>query len=221
MKNQFVAYLRVSTKKQFLGVEAQEKLINDHLKANNGVLLASFTEKETGTRKKTRIAIFDAIKQCKANNATLIVAKVDRLARDVQFIYALKNSGINFICLDVPDMNPTVLGILAVIAEEEAKTIQSRIVKALDAKRRRGEKLGNIKNLEEHRQKAVEASVATRRKLAEVKNQQVTGLICDYRKSGWGFSAIADRLNSLGFKTSTGKKFHPGTVQILSNRYCK
>lgn len=216
----YIAYYRVSTKKQFLGLEAQERDITNYISRKAGMLLASYTEKESGTRKGKRIEIYKAIQQCKQTGAVLLIAKLDRLARDVEFVYNLKNSGVKFLAVDMPDANELTVGVMAVMAEAEANMIRTRIVAALNAKKARGEKLGKISNLKKHRNKGLTNSMKVRTELAKINNHQATGVICDLRSAGKTFEQIASRLNELNFTTTRGKAFSASTAYILHDRYC-
>ena len=216
----YIAYYRVSTKKQNLGLEAQQSDVTNYLKTNDGILLAEYQEKESGTKKGKRIEIYKALQQAKKEDAILLVAKIDRLTRDVEFLYSVKNSGVKFQAVDIPDMNEVTVGVMAVLAENEAKVIRKRIVSALNAKRKRGEVLGND-NINIHRNKAIKNSVKVRTELARINNQKVVDSICDKRKLGLTFEAIATSLNDLNYTTSKGSPFIASTVYILHNRYCK
>jgi DNA invertase Pin-like site-specific DNA recombinase len=133
----FVAYYRVSTQKQGssgLGLQAQKNAVANHI-SDNGNLVGEFTEVETGTRKKKRVEIYKSIEEAKSNKAILIVAKLDRLARDVEFTSALYNGGVEFICVDNPNANKLTIQLLSVIAEHEAEVISKRIKDALAVKK--------------------------------------------------------------------------------------
>ena len=141
----FIAYYRVSTAKQGasgLGLEAQRALVDRHLASVEGAeLVYEFTEIESG-RKAKRPQLDAALWQCKRHNATLIIAKLDRLARNVHFISGLMESGVEFVACDNPQANRLVLHILAAVAEDEARAISQRTKAALAAAKARGVKLG-------------------------------------------------------------------------------
>ena len=131
----YVAYYRVSTKRQGqsgLGLEAQKEIVKVALSGKACKVIAEITEVESG-RNKDRKGIANAIALCKQKKATLIVAKLDRLARDVNFIFTLKDSGIAFVACDIPDFNTLTLGIFASFAQFEAERISQRIKDALQA----------------------------------------------------------------------------------------
>ena len=140
----FVAYYRVSTAKQGksgLGLEAQRRSIETFLNGGQWDLLDTFTEVETGTR-SDRPQLKEAMDLCKATGAKLLVAKLDRLSRNAEFLLSLKNSGVDFVAADMPDANRLTVGIMAVIAEQERELISKRTKDALAAAKARGVQLG-------------------------------------------------------------------------------
>ena len=144
----YVAYYRVSTDEQGasgLGLEAQREVVMDHLNGGNWSLIGEYTEIESGTRRKLkkRPQLRAALKQCAKEGATLVVAKLDRLARDVQFIAELLNGKVKFVCCDMPEADKTFLQMMAVFAEHEARRISARTTEALAALKKRGVKLGS------------------------------------------------------------------------------
>ena len=144
----FVAYYRVSTDKQGasgLGLDAQRQLVTTFLNGGRWDVIGEFTEIESGTRKrlKDRPMLKAAMDLARKQKATLVVAKLDRLARDVQFISTLLNSQIKFVCADMPEADRTFLQMMAVFAEYEADRISKRTTEALQALKRQGKKLGS------------------------------------------------------------------------------
>jgi len=144
----FVAYYRVSTDKQGasgLGLEAQQELVRRYLNGGSWSLIGEFTEIESGTRKrlKDRPMLKAALELARKQKATLVVAKLDRLARDVQFISTLLNGQVRFVCADMPEADRTFLQMMSVFSEYEAKRISERTTEALGALKRRGVKLGS------------------------------------------------------------------------------
>ena len=139
-----VTYLRVSTARQGksgLGLEAQQKAVADYLSTGQWNLLEDFVEVESGKNSK-RPKLLEAIELCKASGAKLLVAKLDRLARDAHFLLSLKKAGIDFVCADMPEANRLTIGIMAMVAEEERKAISKRTKEALAAAKARGVQLG-------------------------------------------------------------------------------
>ena len=144
----YISYYRVSTQKQGeseLGLEAQKTTVKAFLN-NQDALISEYEEVESG-KKNNRLELLKAIEHCKITKSTLLIAKLDRLSRNVQFIYTLRDSNVNFICCDMPDANSVTIGILSVLAQEERERTSHRTKKALDELRKKGIKLGTPENL--------------------------------------------------------------------------
>lgn len=143
----FVSYLRVSTDRQGrsgLGLEAQREAVTTFLNGGNWKLAAEVIEIESG-KKADRPKLAEAIKLCRLYGAKLIIAKLDRLARNVAFVSNLMESGVEFTACDFPQANRLTVHILAAVAEHEAKAISERTKAALAAAKRRGRKLGGFR----------------------------------------------------------------------------
>lgn len=139
-----VPYYRVSTERQGysgLGLDAQRKAVHDYAAANSLQLLTEYREIESG-RKNNRPILRKAIEECKRNHAILLIAKLDRLGRNVAFISKLMESDIDFVAVDNPYANKLVVHIMAAFAEHERDQISSRTKEALQAAKRRGVVLG-------------------------------------------------------------------------------
>ena len=230
----YISYYRVSTAKQGesgLGLQAQIDAVKSYI-GNNGELVGEFTEIETGTRKKKRVEIYKAIDLAVKNKATLLVAKLDRLARDVEFTSALYNAGIEFICCDNPNANKLTIQLLSVIAEHEAEIISKRIKDALRVKKTKIEngiytnkdgsslraingryRLGNPNGFGDYQR----LGVIKRKQLARENkaNIQAVDIIGSSRKAGLTYQQIADKLNKLQYRTRNGKSFKPMQVKRL------
>ena len=212
-----IAYYRVSTKKQGasgLGLEAQKEAVTNYIAPE--LIDAEFTEVETGTNKKYRPELAKAIELCKKHNATLLIAKLDRLARNVSFVSNLMESKVSFTAVDMPEANELTIHLLSAIAQNEAKNIQKRIKEALAVKKRQlakeGKKLGTEKNLTQAgRIKGVE----TRKEIARnnANNKRARAFI--QALNGLTLQQTADKLNEAGFKTSRGGQFSPTQVSRL------
>ena len=140
----FIAYFRVSTDRQGqsgLGLDAQRKGVMDYLNGGNWKLVDEYTEVESGKR-IDRPELADALDACKREKAKLVIAKLDRLARNVHFISGLMESGVDFVAADMPEANKLTVHIMAAMAEYEREQISDRTKKALAAVKARGKKLG-------------------------------------------------------------------------------
>src|SRR3954453_20452408 len=121
----FVSYLRVSTDRQGksgLGLDAQRKAVADFLNGGRWDLIAEFVEVESGKR-DDRPKLAEALALCRLHNATLVIAKLDRLSRDAAFLLGLQKAGVRFVAADMPEANELVVGIMAVVAQAERKMI--------------------------------------------------------------------------------------------------
>ena len=140
----YATYLRVSTQKQGrsgLGLESQQKICNDFIKSNGGEKCAEFMDVESGTH-RDRKGLWNAIEYCKSNSCPLVIAKLDRLARDVEFCFHVINTGIEIHFCDMPAINSLLLGVFASVAQYERELTSDRTKKALAAKKERGEATG-------------------------------------------------------------------------------
>ncbi|GAB3636739.1 recombinase family protein [Hymenobacter arcticus] len=213
----YVAYYRVSTAKQGasgLGLDAQQAAVAIFVK--DGPLLAEFVEIESG-KKNSRPKLTAAIAVAKANGAVLVIAKLDRLSRNAGFIFALRDSGVDFVAADMPDANTLTVGIFAVIAQHERETISKRTKDALQVKKAKGEKLGTPENLTESvRQQGLQARQRNAREHSGSK--QATALIVSRKAQNASFNQIAAELNNLGFTARRGGTFNQKQVQRLYER---
>lgn len=213
---QYCIYLRVSTTRQFssgLGIEAQRETCLNYIKSQDGELLKEFIDSESG-KNRNRPGLLSAIDFCKTNGCALVIAKLDRLARDVEFTFKVINTGIDIHFCDMPMINTMILGVFASVAQYERELISGRTKAALTAKRERGE-VWNKEISTERINKAVEASAKSRREKARnnPKNVFFWQFCINWQKKNGKFTAmtdfqpIADELNSLGQTTATGLPF--------------
>lgn len=221
----YVAYYRVSTKSQGksgLGLEAQKSSVQNFLAQHpEQRLIADYTEIESG-KKTDRIELRKAIDYCKESNATLIIAKLDRLARNVAFIFLLKEelqkAGVDFIALDLPEANTMTLAIMAGFAQHERERISQRTKDGLREAKKRGVKLGTPENLSmEARIKGINT---IKRNAIENRNvRHAYHFIKPLREQGQPFQKIADKLNEEGYKTRKGKQFHAWQVYNIYRKF--
>lgn len=201
MKGKFVAYYRVSTARQGqsgLGLEAQREAVMAYLNGGHWELLEEFTEVETGKGSNAldrRPVLRDAIAYAKRHKAKLIIAKLDRLARNVHFVSSLMEARVPFVCADMPEANELTINILASVAQYERELISQRTKAALARVKERGVKLGNP-NLVADNSKRVDDAQA----FAESLRATLTAL----RAQGFTQRRMVDELNKLGVKTARG-----------------
>jgi DNA invertase Pin-like site-specific DNA recombinase len=217
----YVAYLRVSTQKQGysgLGLEAQREIIQKHL--YDITPISEFIEVESG-RKSNRPKLKEALDLCRKTGATLIVAKLDRLARNVSFLSNLLESDVEIIFCDFPQANKMVLHILSAISQYEAELTASRTKSALAAKKARGYKLGNPEHLLDKHQQAIQNSIMTCKTKADnnPNNKRAVAMLRTLVKEEHSLKEMADILNREGFVTSKGACFSKATVYKLIKRY--
>ncbi len=203
----FISYIRVSTAKQGesgLGLEAQRETVARHLGSN--VPLAEFVEVESGKRSANRPQLLAALDMCKRKKAVLIIAKLDRLSRNLFFIAGLLESGVEFIACDNPHSNKMTIQLLAVFAEFEREQTSARTKAALKAAKARGTVLGNPR--------WQDGLVKARQVKNPVKPaMQVVHMMQQHRDEGMTLRAIADKLNGLGLRTPKGSQWYACTVR--------
>jgi DNA invertase Pin-like site-specific DNA recombinase len=224
----FVAYYRVSTDKQGrsgLGLEAQQEAVNRHLTREGGELAASFIEVESG-KNNSRPQLAAALAECRATGATLIVAKLDRLARNARFLLSIVEgageAGVLF--CDLPQL-PTgpvgkfMLTQMAAVAELEAGLISQRTKAALQAAKARGVKLGNP-TLRAGNAETARRACDARKGIAQAKAVEVAPYIAAARKAGASTLAeMAQALEARGIRTPRGKaKWSPAQVSRVISR---
>lgn len=216
----YIAYYRVSRKEQGisgLGLSAQRSSVQKYVSGQEGIILNEYTEIETGTNKRERVEIHKAIQQAKNENAVLIIAKLDRLARNVSFVSSLMDAGVEFLAVDMPSANNFTIHIFSALAEQEAKLISSRTRLALAELRKTGVVLGNPKNLtDEARKQGVKA--IKENAINNDRNRQAQSVITSCKEKGMSYRQIAEYLNQLNFKTRYGNQFMAPTVLQLYRR---
>ena len=206
----YVAYYRVSTKRQGesqLGLKAQKHAVERFISPD--LIDKEFTEIETGTSKRYRPILNEAIELCAKTGAILIIAKLDRLARNVSFVSSLMDSKVKFKAVDMPEANELTIHIMSAIAQHEAKAISKRVKEGLAQSTK---KLGNPQNLtDEAKARGIE-SIRHKAK-HNPHNKRALAFVSSLNYTKLKLKEIAKLLNSNGFKTSTGKEF--STTQVI------
>lgn len=225
--NKSVIYLRVSTNKQQisgLGLEAQREICMNYINKAGKEYITEFKDVESG-KSRTREGLLKAVDFCKENKCELVFARLDRLARDIEFTFKVINTGIQVHFCDVPQLNTLILGVMATVAQYERELISQRTKAALKAKKERdgqtggaselwGSKNGN-KSRKESNERAAEISAKNRKERAQNNPNNVAfwEFIQDYAAihgaitANTDFQPIADELNRRCKKTSTGLDF--------------
>lgn len=221
MKN-YIAYYRVSTKQQGfsgLGLDAQKEIVKRF--CSDGIILLEFQDIESG-KNNNRPELKKALDAVKKVNGILVIAKLDRLSRNLTFISQLRDSEIEFICCDMPNANKLTIGMMAVIAQEEREMISKRTKDALKAKKDRGISLGNPSNIlnkdEDGNLIAVKNRIESVKKKCEDRDAVAKSIAEKMEKSGSTLKEICDELNRLGIKTARSKEFKIETVRRLLGR---
>ena len=197
-----------------LGVEAQREIIHNHVK--NKQILAEYIETESG-KKSNRPQLLTALAMCRKTNSILIVAKLDRLSRNVAFTSKLLESDVEIVFCDFPQANRLILHIISSIAEYEAGLISQRTKQSLQAKKARGIKLGKSDNLMNKFEQAIYNSSRTNKAKAEnnPNNMRAIALLRSLSMQGESLSEMTDLLNEQGFVTSKGCQFQITQVKRL------
>jgi DNA invertase Pin-like site-specific DNA recombinase len=216
----FVTYLRVSTDRQGasgLGLEAQRAAVQAHI-AGRGDLVAEFLEIESGTD-NSRPQLQRALTEAKRKGAVLVIAKLDRLARNVAFISALLEAGVDIEAADLPNAGRLVFHIMAAVAEEEARMISSRTKAALQAAKARGVALGaSNPAIRAGLERGKARSLATRQAAADRQAAAVLPIIEDLQRQGLSLRGVAEELNGRGVKTARGGQWYAATVRNVLQR---
>lgn len=215
-----VQYVRVSTQKQGrsgLGLEAQQEALRLHKKQTGARVLATYKEVETG-KTADRPELQRAIAHARRSGATLVVAKLDRLARNAAFLLQLQASGLPMVFLDMPGANEFTVGVMALVAQHEARLISERTKAALQAYKRRGGLLGGslpqCRNLSE-RAKARGRKAANKMNAGKAREAyaDLRPTLLEWQQAGLSQQAIADRLNEQGHTTRRGKPWSQAQVR--------
>ena len=209
MRGKFISYLRVSTDKQGergYGLAAQRKAIGEYLNGWSWELLGEYVEVESGKR-GDRPKLAEALAACKRHRARLIIAKLDRLSRNVAFIATLMDGKVDFVCCDFPQANRLTLHVLAAVAEHEREMISERTRAGLAAAKERGVKLGGPR---------LPAINVTRQAEAAARAQSIAPVLAEL--AGMSAHAMAAELNRRKVETPTGAPWSAKTVLRVRQR---
>lgn len=202
-----------------MGLEAQRKAVGDFLNGGKCELVAEYVEVESGKR-ADRPQLAKAVVAAKKAKATLVIAKLDRLARNVHFISGLMEAGVEFVAADLPTTDRFMLHIYAAVAEQEARAISLRTKAALSAAKAQGKKLGWANPARCDNAKATSASVIVRSDKADEFSKRLFGLITGLRSTN-SLAGVAEELNSRGVRPARGQTWYPNTVRNVLNRISK
>ncbi|AOX20715.1 recombinase family protein [Kozakia baliensis] len=214
----FVAYYRVSTERQGksgLGLDAQKKAVADYLNGGDWSLVGEFTDIESG-KNNERPGLAQAIERAKLTGATLVIAKLDRLSRNAGFLMNLRDAGVEFVAVDLPNANRLTVGIMALVAEQEREAISARTKAALAAAKARGAKLGGFR---------AGARPDPAKGLAGIKSKaddfaaRVLPVVREIQASGVAsLNGLAGELTKRGIKTARGGSWTAASVKNLLAR---
>jgi DNA invertase Pin-like site-specific DNA recombinase len=214
-QQRFIGYFRVSTKMQGIdgnGMTAQREIVRRFVESQNGNLEMEFSEVESGKwTDDERPKLAAALDYCKRNKATLVIAKLDRLARNAEFLLRLQNSGADFVCCDCPNADKFTVGILALVAQRERELISERTRLGLAAVRASGKKLGNP-----NPQAAVAAMISANKVAKMEFAAKVFPIIQEIKSTGVkSLQEICNCLSRRGVSTRNGKNWYPATVRNI------
>ncbi|GGO33609.1 recombinase family protein [Deinococcus humi] len=210
-----VAYYRVSTKQgqSGLGLEAQRHAVTVFARSRNLDVIQEVIEIETETAKRDRPQLRAALETARQAGATLVIAKLDRLARNVAFISSLMEARTPFVACDMPDATELTVHIMAALAEHEARLIGTRTRDALAAAKARGAKLGSPLPMSETCREAGRATTARKARLAYT---SLNGYIRLMRQTGMSLREIAAQLNAEGHRSRNGQSWnHAQVARVL------
>jgi len=216
VKPKYVTYYRVSTQDQGrsgLGLDAQKLTADQYLSAHGGVELASFTEIESG-KVDARPMLEAALLRCRQTRATLLVAKLDRLSRNIAFLFRMRDEGVKFQAIDIPEANTLTLGVFAAMAQHEREIISARTKAALAARKARGLSLGTPRDLSAYA--ATAAAVGRASLLAKARRhaEEVLPQIDAAKAEGCtSLRQVASWLNERSIVTPRGKLWTAAAVR--------
>jgi DNA invertase Pin-like site-specific DNA recombinase len=213
---QFIGYVRTSTNKQNLGLEEQQSQILGFINSVGGELIEIIVEQESG-KNNQRKGLDSALDKCSRMGHTLLFTKLDRLTREVEFLFAIRNRGVKLRCIALPELNTLTLGIWGTIAQHERELISQRTRSALQ-ELKKTKKLGSPQNLTlEHMKKGRETVIQNR---INNENWKLARTFIEHfqMKNGYmNLTEVSKLLNENGYRTRKGCLFSPGIVRRLTN----
>ena len=213
----YVAYYRVSTDKQGrsgLGLEAQTAAIETFTRPTAGEIIATFQEIESG-RRNDRPELLKALALCRQKKAVLVIAKLDRLSRNLAFIANLMESRVEFVACDMPEANQLTLHIMAAMAQHEREATSKRTKEAMAAAKARGQKLGSPKP------GSKQARPPGRRRHSSSAMVFILSR-ASFKERGLTLRQIAQELNERHIRTCNNRAWYPQTVnRLLKQATCR
>ena len=217
----YVAYYRVSTDKQGrsgLGLDAQREAVARHAAGCGGIVAAAFEEVESG-RRGDRPQLAAAMAECRLRRGVLLIAKLDRLARDAHFLLGLEKAGVEFVAADMPHANRLTIGVMVLVAEEEARATSARTKAALAAAKARGVKLGNPRLRPGNALTASDARAAWSGQAAHRAAEVLPYVEAARRAGAATLQQLADALTARGIRTPRGgERWRPWQVRRVVGR---
>jgi DNA invertase Pin-like site-specific DNA recombinase len=210
----YIGYVRTSTGKQNLGLEEQNSQIMEFINLNGDELIEIIVEQESG-KNNFRKGLDRALEKCARNGYTLLFTKLDRLTREVEFLFAIRNRGVKLKCLALPELNTLTLGIFGTMAQYEREMISMRTKNALN-ELKKTRTLGNLKNLtNEGRTKGTEVIKQNRIDNENWKRAKTFTEHFQMKNGYLNLSEVSRLLNENGYKTRNGCQYSPATVRRL------
>lgn len=211
----YIAYVLTSKGRQVLGLEEQQLRINQFIETTGDNLIEFVIEQESG-KNNGRVKLDYATNLCIKHGYTLLFTKLDRLSREVDFLFTLRNKGVKLRCIELPELNTLTLGIFGSVAQWERELISSGTKSGLAALKARHVKLGSPQNLsDDARKKGVESII---KKRLENEQWKTAKMFIEHFQMKHGYinlSEISRQLNLSGYKTRNGCNFSPGIVKRL------
>jgi hypothetical protein len=215
----YVGYIRTSTSKQVLGLKEQESRIHQFISNGGGTLIEIVIEQESG-KNNFRKGLETAMNLCQKNSYTLLFTKLDRLSREVEFLFALRNRGVKLTCIDLPELNTLTLGIFGAVGQWERETISTRTRRGLAELKKRGIKLGKPENFTNETRELGRVKMRENSRINENWKKAWTFVENHYLKNGTiNYRKFAYELNQNGYRTRRNCLFTTMSVKLLFQKY--